>query len=161
MNPKQSFISKLVEGIQNLGTLHYVAPKETMPAVPVQKIAKSIANNETGIVQGDPYSFSQPSGNKQYGRALGKYQVTEGELKSYAPKYLGQAISGNDFLASSTAQDKYIQGKIQHYSSLGYSPEQIADIHRRGVTNSSDPGSTTYQDPGYVNKFDQTFLNNN
>lgn len=157
MNPKQSFIDKIVQGAKNaFGPAHYVAP--TQPAIPIDRVAQSIAHNETGVIQDNPYAFKQPSGNKKIGNALGKYQVTEGELKSYAPRYIGQPISSKEFLASTTAQDNYIKGKIKYYTDQGYTPQQVADIHRRGFSKSSAPGSNTYQDPDYVQKFNNTFL---
>jgi len=121
------------------------------------RILKAIANNETSTVKGDPYSFSKPSGNKALGNDLGKYQVTEGELKAYAGRYLGKPITSKEFLTNPTAQDTYMTNKINMLSKQGYTPPQIADIHRRGMTNSSAPGTTTYQDPVYVNKFNQTY----
>lgn len=159
MNPRQSFINTLTSKLKNSlsSTTTYTRPKDDNTVL-VQNIARSIANNETGGVQGNRYAFAKQSGNPSLGRDLGEYQVTDGELKTYAPRFLGQSMTGDQFLASSTAQDKYMQGKAQYYLNKGYTPQQIADIHRRGIKNSGTPGSATYQDPTYVQKFNNTFL---
>jgi len=157
MNPKENFLNSLM-GIK--GGLQYNSipatvqppPAPVVKPVDVLKAREAIAHNESGILK-KPYVFSQPSGQANIGSALGRYQVTSAELKSYAKRFLGQPINDKQFLASSTAQDKYMEGKIKYYSGLGYTPENIADIHRRGFTKSGDPGYTTYQDPDYVKKF--------
>ncbi len=148
--PLQQFVDKLS------GVSRYEAPAQSPQQVLSQKIRDAIAYNETRGVP-NAYSFSRSSGSKAVGRALGKYQVTEGELKTYGPKYLGQNITPEQFLASSTYQDNYMNGKIARLSAQGYTPHQIADIHRAGFTNSGPPGSTTYQNPAYVKSFDDAF----
>lgn len=124
-----------------------------------QKFLKALAYNETRGVKTDPYAYSRPSGLPALGRALGTYQVTEGELKSYAKRYLPWApnITGKQFLASTTAQDNYVGNKYDYYKKLGYTAQQIADIHRAGFRKSGNPGSTTYQNPAYVESFNQSF----
>jgi hypothetical protein len=47
--------------------------------------------------------------------------------------------------------------KIKALASYGNTPQQIADIHRRGRKNSSPAGSTIYQDPEYVEIFNRYY----
>ncbi len=149
--PLKSFLSS---------TTNYTAPT-IAPKAPVvldkNKFLGALGSNETGGIKGNPYSFYQPSGIKKYGNALGKYQVTEANLKKDAPLYLGQSLTPQQFLASTTAQDNLVYNKANHLFAQGYTPQQIADIHNKGMTHSSTPGSTTYQNPDYVNKFNANF----
>jgi len=106
------------------------------PQEPLKKdpLIDAIAYNETGVVpEEEKYSFSQPSGNKKLGKALGKYQVTEGELKSYAPRYLGRTVTADEFLSSPEIQDEYMRNKITKLKEQGNSTEDIFRIHRGGV----------------------------
>lgn len=128
------------------------------PSTSADRFRKGIQQNETSVVQGDPYASSQYSGNPNLGNAMGAYRVTEGELKSYGQKFLGQPVTSQQFQTSRDLQDKYMNGKFNYYSNLGYTPQQIADIHNKGFTNAGTAGSTTYQNPDYVNKFNKTFL---
>lgn len=167
-----NILSSTVEADNTYSKLN--PPKSTTPQAPqpkptfaqmsypeqqaiLDRTANSIAANETSIVKGDKYSSSQYSGNPAYGRALGKYRVTEGELQAYAPKFIGQSVTPAQFLANPTLQDNYMKNKAKYYLDKGYSPEQVADIHNKGVQHEGDPGSATYQSPAYVNSFDSTF----
>jgi len=125
-----------------------------------QKFLASIAHNETGVVRGDPYSFAKPSGSAAMGRDMGRYQVTEGELASYSERYLGgaQKVTPDTFMKNPKMQEVYLSRKYNYYKDKGYTPQQIADIHRRGYKNSGAPGSEVYQDPDYVAKFNSTYL---
>jgi len=118
-----------------------------------KKFLESIAANETSVVRGDKYASSQKSGLPQLGDAIGKYRVTEGELKSYSQRYLGKPVTGKEFIASPVMQDNYMTNKANYLANLGYTPPQIADIHNKGMKNSSEPGSEVYQNPDYVKKF--------
>lgn len=129
----------------------------TKPVLDVNKFINSIAANETGGVRGNKYAFSQPSGSPDLGNALGKYQVTEGELKSYGKRFLGNNVTPQEYLASSTIQDNYMKGKANYYDKQGYHPADIADIHRKGIKKSYPPGSGKYQSPDYVNKFNLNY----
>jgi hypothetical protein len=150
--PLQQFVDRM------MGVSRYEAPAQSPQQIQTQKIRDAIAHNETRGVAGDPYAFYRSSGSKAAGRALGKYQVTEGELKTYSGKYLGQNVTPQQFLASPAYQDNYMNGKIARLSAQGYTPHQIADIHRAGFTNSSAPGSTTYQNPAYVKSFNDAYM---
>lgn len=112
----------------------------------VDKIQNTIADNETAGVKGDPYIFAQPSGVAAYGRAMGKYQVTEAELHTYAPRFLGQAITPAQFLASPHLQDMYMNHKISYLLNEGYTPEQVFDAHRGGMSKPR----TEITHPGYT-----------
>lgn len=155
---KQTFLQKLKDLVTLTSTQTYTRPPApAAPSLDRAKFLAALAHNETGIVKGDPYKFKQPSGNRKFGQALGRYQVTEGELKTYGPRYLGAPITPVQFLASSTAQDNYVANKALELSKQGYTPQQIADIHRRGIRKTSEPGSSIYQDPDYVNKFNVNY----
>jgi hypothetical protein len=157
MNPKQTFFQKL------LGVKVAQAPtvQDVRPVIDPAKVREAIAYNETRGVQGDPYLYKRYSGMKNLGDAIGRYQVTEGEIKTYAPKYLGKPVDINEFRKSKSAQDQYMDAKISYYSNKGYTPQQIADIHRAGYKNSSAPGADIYQNKPYVDSFSSVYNTTN
>lgn len=161
MNPeKQTFLQKLKDMVTLTGTQTFKRQPVPAPAImPLDKtkFLAAIGAVETGGLRVDPYKYSRPSGRKDLGRALGKYQVTEGELKTYGSKYLGAPITPNQFLASTTAQDNYVLNKANTLLNQGYTPQDIADIHNQGITKSFPAGSGQYQSPDYVNKFNQIY----
>lgn len=117
---------------------------ETPKITPIPKIIEAISYNETRG-EGDPYAFSRFSGSKDLGDALGKYQITEGELKTYAPRYLGKKIDKKAFLSDPSLQDRYMAGKLQSWRDLGYSDDELFLYHRGGLNAKPD------QYAGYVN----------
>lgn len=154
---KRTFMQRVGDILLNRNVTHYVRPETPETPAPTgptpDQIAWAIKQNETRGVKGDPYRFSRFSGNKNLGQAIGAYQTTEGDLKTYAPRFIGQTITGKEFQASTTAQENYMKNKIKFYREKGYTPEQIADIHRAGYTKSGPPGSEEYQNPRYVEAF--------
>lgn len=134
-----------------------------------QKIKDSIAENETGglvidkkkntlATEEEKYLYRRSAGTKDpTNEALGKYQVTSDELKTYSKIYLGRNISSDEFSKDRNAQETYMDNKIKKLSKEKHTPEQVADIHRRGIKNSSPAGSDIYQDPKYVRKFQRNY----
>ena len=157
----QNFIQKIKSAIGPTtvyNPLYYGQPQAPQtPQLDREKFLAALASNETGIIKNNPYGYSRSSGYKSLGKALGKYQVTEGELKTHGQRYLGQNITPQQFLASTTAQDKYVLNKADYYMKQGYTPQQVADIHNKGYKNSSAPGQAIYQNPDYVNKFNANY----
>lgn len=102
-------------------------------------LRQAIGTNETGgIDQEKQYGYSKSSGSKKLGKDLGKYQVTEGELKSYGKQFLGAAVTAKEFLDDPNLQDKYMTNKIRFLTSEGLSPDQIAAVHSQGMTGYGD-----------------------
>lgn len=83
----------------------------------------------------EPYKFSRFSNRKDLGNVLGKYQVTEGELKSYSKKYLGKDITTNDFLNNSQLQETYMDNKISDWKKMGIDLDNIISNHRGGLNS--------------------------
>jgi len=152
-------ISNIWGGIKNVlsNTRVYQAPEKQIPNLDTKKFLQGIGTNETSIVKGDKYSSHQPSGYSNLGSAMGKYRVTEGELSSYGPRYVGRKITKQEFLSSPELQDTYMINKAIYLNNLGYSPAEIADIHNKGMTNSYPPGSGKYQNPNYVKNFNSIY----
>ncbi len=122
----------------------------------IERTLKGIAYNETRGVSGDVYSFSKPSGSTALGKDLGKYQVTEAELKRLSPRYLGRVVTPKEFLASPDLQDTFMRNRISYQLSEGYSPEQIADIHRSGTGGILPPDKYKFKNPKYVESFNKS-----
>jgi hypothetical protein len=154
---KQNFLKRIIGGMkERFGPVHYKAPEK--PSVDVEKFLAAIAKLETGGIKGDPSQFSKYSGNPKLGDDIGTYQITEGNLKTYGPRYFGgETLNKRQFMASSTAPRRYMENMLKYYTEKGYTPPQIADIHRRGYSKSGAPGSTIYQSPEYVKKFNEHY----
>ena len=116
-------------------------------------IRQSIAHNETRGILTNPYSFKKYSGSETMGNANGKYQVTDGELKTYGPKYLGRQVSSQEFLNTPALQDQYMNAKISSLQSRGLSTDQILAAHRGGASDLTPTGlqGLVQKYSGYVN----------
>lgn len=126
------------------------------PAAPKQDtfnsaaVINSIGTNETGGVKSDPYSFMQPSGSKKQGNALGKYQVTEGELSTYG-KQFGVPVDSKTFLSNPGLQDTYMKNKVDYLrSNFNWTPEQIMAAHRGGFGKPDKIQAQMDKHSGYV-----------
>lgn len=100
----------------------------------------------------EPYYFSQPSGSSTLGKALGAYQITEGELKTYAKRFLGKPVTTKEFLSNPKLQDEYMKEKIRSLAKRGLNLEQILAVHRYGMSDLSKEGlaKTVKKAEGYV-----------
>ena len=106
------------------------------PKVNSEKLAEAIRINETGGVKKNAYSFRQPSNSGIPGdMANGAYQVTDAELATYAPRYLGKAVTPQQFLNDPTMQDNYMRVKATALGDRGLTPEQIMAVHRGGASD--------------------------
>lgn len=109
------------------------------PSVDPGKIAQAIKNNETGGIR-NPYSFRQPSNSGIRGdMANGAYQVTDAELATYAPKYLGKTVTSQQFMADPQMQDNYMNVKATALAGRGLTPDQIMAVHRGGGSDLTPP----------------------
>lgn len=150
MDQKKSFIKRLLGAKTAEAPAPIVDPR-------IQKIMEAIAYAETRGVKGDRYTFRKPSGSTKMGDDIGKYQVTEGTLGTYSPRYLGKQVDADYFQNTPSAQEEYMRRFVEDTLSRGNTPQQVADIHRRGVKNSSPAGSNVYQDPKYVETFNSYY----
>ncbi len=109
----------------------YQADKPEKPSIEIPKLLEAIKHNETRGEK-DPYNFSRSSGSTTQGKALGAYQVTEGELKTYADRFLGHDVTPKEFLSSPELQDSYMENKIKWMTEKGFSIPEIIAAHRGG-----------------------------
>ena len=120
--------------------IKYKAPKKEEPKpTNTSSIAKGLAYAETRG-EDKPYSFSQWSnpamGEKStYGKALGKYQVTEARLKEKSKDFLGAIVTPKEFLENPSFQEKFIKKQIDWQRSNGLTDDQIIATHRQGWGN--------------------------
>jgi hypothetical protein len=94
-----------------------VSVKKGSQTVKFEEIKNDIAHRETGIVQGNKYSFSRT--NKNGSEDLGKYQVNTDTLKTYSKKFLGKEVSKEEFLSDPNLQEKFFAKAIMHLVKLG------------------------------------------
>jgi hypothetical protein len=130
----------------------------------IDRFINSIGVLETGGVKTDPYKFVRHSGDSSLGNALGKYQVTEGEFKKNAGRYLPKETSIEQFINNPSLQDQYMRKQALYRSSLGFTPQQIADFHRKGAgvlesekSEYHQPGSAFFLAPDYVSEFTKLY----
>lgn len=113
-------------------------PSEMVP----DRILKGIAFVESNTVpEGKKYQFRKFSGSKAMGDDIGKYQVTEGELKSYSKDFLGRVVTGDEFAASPEIQETYMNNKVRRLREDGLTDEEIAAFHRGGLTGWGNPAT--------------------
>lgn len=104
-----------------------------------QPYLDAIASVETQGVN-NPYSSKQYSGSPALGDALGKYRVTEGELKSYGPQIMGRPVNSQEFASNPAAQDAYMVNKVKLLQKAGLTPAGIIGVHNQGMTGYATPG---------------------
>jgi hypothetical protein len=128
--------------------------------IDIPKFLAAIKANETSVVKGDPYLSWQDSGVPAYGKAIGAYRITESDFNKNKNRYLPKGVTVDQFQKSRELQDMYMTNQAIFRDSQGYTPQQMADFHNKGtgILNTSEgkkhgPGSTIYQNPDYVNKF--------
>ena len=156
------FLSRIAKGILSK-QITYSTPEEPAtkkpPELNSQAALYALGMNETGSVK-DPYAFSQPSGNAKYGKALGRYQVTEAELKERGKSYLGGDVPSDLFLKYPGLQDTFIQNKMRDLNQkYGWGPEQIAAAHRGGMSKPAEIDRIMSERKGYVDSFMQNYKN--
>ena len=66
----------------------------------VENIKEKIGLNETGGLRGKRYSFRKFSGREDLGDDLGKYQVTEENLRLYSKRYLDRGVTPEEFISN-------------------------------------------------------------
>ena len=156
MNPKQTFMDKIKKGNTSLFVNPNIPVKKFAPTdAELSRFIGAIRHNETRGVKGDPYAFKQPAGGGM-GMARGAYQFTDEGMRTDVNRgIINQTTAAN--MDMPAAQDIYMKNIYRHYTKLGYTPQQIADIHRKGFKNSDVPGGTRYQSPGYVAEFNKAY----
>jgi hypothetical protein len=164
MDAKKSFLDKIMKG--NTFSMVNPNPLKQTPVLTDEQMGRAISavkGIETGglttkqLLQAhnDPYRFKQPAGGGM-GMANGAYQFTDEGIKTDVNRgIVNQTTASN--MDMPVAQDIYMKNIFQHYTKLGYTPQQIADIHRKGFKNSDIPGGTRYQSPGYVEEFNRRY----
>lgn len=149
-DPFEGFISKYLTAHAQYDSKldsKYGPKKDTVDPA---RTASAIKWNETRGVK-DPYAYYRDSGSSALGRALGAYQVTEGELKTYGPILMGQKIDPNQFLKTPSMQDAYAQAKVKYLNQQkGLALPQILAAHRGGFSNLSNINGTISKYQGYV-----------
>lgn len=162
---KENFLQKLIgkaKSAVSSKTTYQAPPRpQQEPLFDRDKLLYALMMNESGVIpEKDRYTFSQFSGKPELGDALGTYQVTENELEHYSPRYLGTKVTRKEFLDNPGLQDTYVLNKFKTLMSKDkYTLAQVADIHNKGIQNSSDPGSDVYQNPKYANDFINSYNN--
>ncbi len=165
--PKSSIFSGLSKALG--GTVTYERKPEQplfVPAAEVKKkpavsnynvanIREAIGYNESRGVK-NPYSFSQPSSKENtLGNALGRYQVTEAELRERSKQFTGKLITPKQFLSDPKVQDRYLEGKANFLLGQGFTPEDVAAAHRGGFSDRTDAArkKRLEERKGYVSEF--------
>jgi len=101
----------------------------------VNLTAKSIAQVETGFVKGSQYLALGKVINKgrwKGQRAIGKYQIMEGNVRQWTKQYLGREMSPQEFRLNPMAQEIVGQAKIAEYLNKYGSPLDVASMWHSG-----------------------------
>ena len=145
---------------KKFGTTRYERAEESTPPLDVSTITKAIAHNETRGVE-KPYELRKPSGSKSLGDDMGKYQITEGELKTYAKRFLGKTVSASEFMKSPELQDRYIKNKIEWlHKNYGWTIDEILAAHRGGMSKPDEIDRIKRERKSYIDSAKE-FISNN
>lgn len=105
-------------------------------------LLSAIAHNESRGEK-EPYTTTTKARNRKGNFALGKYQVTTDELKTYAERFLGRKVTDKEFKSNPSLQEKYMRNKIAFLFNEGLTPGEILASHRRGLPNWGDDEKLT------------------
>lgn len=140
--PKKNFFSSI------MGNSFTVTPEPEKIKAPPSLSIKPTTPKYPGLREGlkmaetrgekEPYSFYRYSGDPKLGDALGAYQITEGQLKTYGKRYLGREVSRDEFLDTPELQDKYVDNFIDYWDKQGIDEDNIIVIHRGGINAKTD-----------------------
>ena len=86
---------------------------------------RPLARIESGG-QKDPYSAIGPK--TKYGRALGKYQIMEGNVPEWTQAALGRAMTPEDFIGNKEAQEATARHRFGQYLDKAGTPEGAAGM---------------------------------
>lgn len=86
---------------------------------------RPLARIESGG-QKDPYSVMGPQ--TKYGRALGKYQIMEGNVPQWTKAALGRALTKEEFLSNPQAQEATAKHRFGQYLTQAGTPEGAAGM---------------------------------
>lgn len=155
MEPQSfSFLDKALKSIfgSKKVTLDF-EEKNKLPSINHDAFLGAIANNETAGVKGDPYQFSRFSGRKELGNAIGKYQVTQGELDTWSQKFLGSKVDEETFKRFPGLQDTYMREKANYLNSTyGWGPDRIMAAHRGGFGKPNEIDRIMKEHQGYIDQ---------
>lgn len=149
-----AIIPKPAGGDANAVDLKIVNPKNIKPAEAkpnpkeaynLNNILKVIRHQETRG-QLSPYRFVRFSGDDKQGNANGAYQVTDGELKTYAKRYLGRQVNSDEFLKNPKLQDQYMSNKISDWINRYKMDLPNIFVSHRGGINARIPDYQQYVD---------------
>jgi len=121
-----------------------MSPKtEQKPKMDTKKLIEAIGYTESRGqgTDAERYAFSRDSGYKHLGKAIGKYQVTEGEIKDYGEKILGRKITPDEFQKNPQLQEEYMQKKVElmQNDAPDATPEELMALHNKGLPGRADP----------------------
>lgn len=124
----------------------------------VEALKRAVFLNEAA--KKDPYGFKQPSGKKEYGDALGAYQITEARLKEKSKSFLGKVVSPKEFLASKELQEKFMDEEIKFLiGEKGYSIREFFAAHRGGFSDLRKKKDILNQRKNYADAATTNYLN--
>lgn len=78
-------------------------------ALTFEQFFRAIAQQESGG------NYKAVGPRTQWGYALGKYQILEGNMRAWTQKYLGFSMTNSQFLATPSAQEKVARAKLREY----------------------------------------------
>lgn len=115
----------------------------TSAGINIKRMRDAIAFNESrgeGTDQ-ERYAFSRDSGRPDLGKAIGRYQVTEGEINDYAELILGRKITPQEFQQNPKLQDEYVDKKLEMIlrDAPDATEDEILALHRGGLPGRADP----------------------
>ena len=150
----QPFLQRLFQNILGSKKVSFSSPQEKIaPALNNEALSSAIAYNETAGVKDNPYQFSRPSGVKSLGNAIGKYQITQGELDTWSPKFLGSKVDEETFKRFPGLQDTYMREKANYLNTTyGWGPDKIIAAHRGGFGEPEEIDRIMKEHQSYVDQ---------
>jgi len=137
MEPQQFTIQDNTEHLA-YNPLTYVPKKKQEVVEPeiqldpeVEKIRQTIKYMESRGEK-DPYNAFNYASEKNYGSAIGAYQIKEATLKDNSMKFLGKKVTPDEFKKSPELQDQFVRAEIKYLQKAGYKTNSLFAAHHGG-----------------------------
>lgn len=108
----------------------------------IKKIADAIGQFESGNKY-DSLGVVVSKGRYKGQRAIGKYQIMEGNLADWSKEALGKSVTKEEFLASPEIQDKIAHHKMGEIYKQYKNPQDVASVWFTGRPTGGSAGKAT------------------
>jgi hypothetical protein len=156
---KDAFVARRTDRSPSL----YAPQRPFERQVPIDADMSKVLDALAGVESSGNYSALGPvvkSGSYKGQRAYGRYQIMEGNIAPWTKAVLGTAMTKEEFLADTSAQDAVAAARLKAAKDKHGSWEDAVSVWFSGrpITSAGNATDGYVTVPDYVNKFQQNYV---